>query len=339
MFTTDSRFFLAIAAVAAIAAAFYAGISGDRSGALPLVGVAAAAALVGGLLVGTVVRTDVLAADAADGAGAAAPPEDGPATASIWPALSAIAVIVFLVGLVLDVPLLVLGVVAVAVAAAGWVSQAWSEAASIARPDAVEASRRVLGPAALPVVSFLAAAFVIVMMSRILLAVSKNASTVIAIVVAAAILGFCALLALAPRVANRAGGAIVALAAAGLTVGGIVAAAEGERTVEAHGGGPIHIAAVNIAFDPATLELHGPGKTVMQFENGDEGVQHNVAIYTDETAAEALFVGQVITGSDDIEYIFDTPPPGEYFFRCDVHPVNMVGTVEVAEAEGEHGGE
>jgi plastocyanin len=28
-------------------------------------------------------------------------------------------------------------------------------------------------------------------------------------------------------------------------------------------------------------------------------------------------------------YTFEAPDPGEYFFRCDVHPVDMTGTFVV----------
>lgn len=62
------------------------------------------------------------------------------------------------------------------------------------------------------------------------------------------------------------------------------------------------------------------------FANLDEGVQHNVAIYVDDSAEEAVFVGDLITGSTTITY--HVPPLiGTHFFRCDVHP-QMNGTLE-----------
>jgi plastocyanin len=51
----------------------------------------------------------------------------------------------------------------------------------------------------------------------------------------------------------------------------------------------------------------------------------NVAIYRDATAADALFQGDVITDAA-ATYVVPALDPGEYFFRCDVHP-EMTGTI------------
>ena len=63
------------------------------------------------------------------------------------------------------------------------------------------------------------------------------------------------------------------------------------------------------------------------FDNEDEGVPHNVAIYTDDSAVQSLFVGDVIEGPETATYDVPALDPGEYFFRCDVHP-QMNGTLE-----------
>jgi hypothetical protein len=71
----------------------------------------------------------------------------------------------------------------------------------------------------------------------------------------------------------------------------------------------------------------------IDFNNQDPQVPHNLAIYTDDTAAEGLFQGETITGPDSITY---EPDPiaeeGELFFQCDVHPTTMTGTFVVAPA-------
>ncbi|HJQ72789.1 MAG TPA: cupredoxin domain-containing protein, partial [Actinomycetota bacterium] len=64
----------------------------------------------------------------------------------------------------------------------------------------------------------------------------------------------------------------------------------------------------------------------IEFANLDDGVQHNVAIYEDDSAEEAVFVGDLIAGSTTITYHVPALL-GEYFFRCDVHP-QMNGTLE-----------
>jgi plastocyanin len=86
------------------------------------------------------------------------------------------------------------------------------------------------------------------------------------------------------------------------------------------------VTAGEMAFDTSTLLLAAGEETTIFFRNLD-GQPHNVAIYTDESASEPLWVGQTITN----DAITETIPPleaGEYFFRCDVHPA-MNGTVVV----------
>jgi plastocyanin len=57
-----------------------------------------------------------------------------------------------------------------------------------------------------------------------------------------------------------------------------------------------------------------------------EGIPHNVAVYENQDAKKAIFVGDVINGPKTITYNFVAPAtPGTYFFRCDVHPRSMVG--------------
>jgi len=59
-------------------------------------------------------------------------------------------------------------------------------------------------------------------------------------------------------------------------------------------------------------------------------VPHNIAIYTDDSAAESLFVGELVTGPKQVTYEVGALDPGTYFFRCDVHPTTMTGTFVVA---------
>ena len=70
------------------------------------------------------------------------------------------------------------------------------------------------------------------------------------------------------------------------------------------------------------------------FNNQDQGLPHNVAIYTDSSAAEVLFQGETFAGPDEQTYQVDPLQAGDFFFRCDVHPTQMTGTFVVAEEGG-----
>lgn len=83
-------------------------------------------------------------------------------------------------------------------------------------------------------------------------------------------------------------------------------------------------------FDRDRIGLPAGQPVTIRFENRDPGILHNVSIYQDETAEVAIFQGEIITGVADADYSLTAPEPGLYFFRCDVHPETMTGTVEVA---------
>jgi len=68
----------------------------------------------------------------------------------------------------------------------------------------------------------------------------------------------------------------------------------------------------------------------MTFINNDANLPHNFALYTDSTAGTTIFKGELISGVNTVTYTFTAPSkPGNYFFRCDVHPEMMTGTFVV----------
>lgn len=95
------------------------------------------------------------------------------------------------------------------------------------------------------------------------------------------------------------------------------------------GGEAVTLVAQNNLFDTDQIDLIAGTPSTIVLDNLDAGIPHNVAIYADESAAESLFVGELFTGPGKIEY--EVPPldAGSYFFRCDVHPGTMTGTVTV----------
>jgi cytochrome c oxidase subunit 2 len=92
----------------------------------------------------------------------------------------------------------------------------------------------------------------------------------------------------------------------------------------------IDLTAQNIAFDTKQITVPAGVEVMISFDNKDNGVPHNFSVYTDATATKAIFTGKIITGPGRITYTFTAPTtPGNYFFRCDVHPTIMTGTFTV----------
>lgn len=103
------------------------------------------------------------------------------------------------------------------------------------------------------------------------------------------------------------------------------------------GGGPITVVAQNLAFDTDTIELPADAPSTITLDNQEPDVPHNIAIYADDSLAESLFVGDLVTGPATIDYEVPPLPTGEYYFQCDVHP-DMNGSVVVAAGEDGGGG-
>lgn len=88
----------------------------------------------------------------------------------------------------------------------------------------------------------------------------------------------------------------------------------------------IELAARNMAFDTDTLTVPAGSSVTMVFTNMDAGIPHNFALYTDSSARDLIFRGNIVNGVNTITYRFTAPSvPGTYFFRCDPHPTTMTG--------------
>lgn len=92
----------------------------------------------------------------------------------------------------------------------------------------------------------------------------------------------------------------------------------------------IDLVAQNLAFDKDQITVRAGSEVTINFDNRDNAIPHNFAVYTDTSASNAIFKGDLITGPLQTTYRFKAPDkPGNYFFRCDVHPTTMTGTLIV----------
>jgi len=99
------------------------------------------------------------------------------------------------------------------------------------------------------------------------------------------------------------------------------------------GGATAEISMVPISqFDTAELTIAADTDVTISADNADASIPHNFAVYTSRDAAES---GEEAVAATDIcnAPCTDTATlnlsAGEYFFRCDVHPVQMTGTLVV----------
>ncbi len=85
-----------------------------------------------------------------------------------------------------------------------------------------------------------------------------------------------------------------------------------------------------LKFDTAELTIAADTEVAITADNADTGIPHYFAVYASRDAAEsgeeALAATEICNGSCTDEATL-TLNPGEYFFRCDVHPIQMVGTL------------
>ncbi len=85
--------------------------------------------------------------------------------------------------------------------------------------------------------------------------------------------------------------------------------------------------AISKGFQPSKLTVPAGKCFAIAFSNQDPGVPHNVAVYTDSSATTSIAIGATITGPASSTVVVPALSKGSYFFRCDVHPTLMTGTI------------
>lgn len=105
---------------------------------------------------------------------------------------------------------------------------------------------------------------------------------------------------------------------------------EAEPVAEPTGTTVVRIEAQNSLF--STKAVTGPASHAfsIRFRNADTGILHNVSIYTSASATDDLFKGEIFAGPATKIYKVKALDAGSYFFRCDVHPTTMTGTLTVS---------
>jgi hypothetical protein len=231
MFTTGAKFWAAVTGVAALAFVAYVITSDfEKIGTYTLIGLVLSGLVL--TVVHVVSRDGELAVlgvtDPQPAAGWARPP------AVPWPAFGALGGALVLAGLAVGSTFVVIGLAVLFLTVVEWMVQGWAERATSDPATNRELRNGFMYPVEVPLAAFAVVALIVLAFSRVLLALPKNGSVVIAIVLAAVVLAVATLLSSRPRLPSSLIAGVVVLGAIGLLAGGIAAAVVGERDIEHH---------------------------------------------------------------------------------------------------------
>jgi hypothetical protein len=248
MFTTGSKWFLGLGAVAfALAAAYgwstggtrlgpvtagYWGAIGDHLGYTLLVSLGLAATFLG--IVALLTR-DASPSALAELAGTEeAPVASAPAHLAHWPVVGAFGAAIVVLGLAISNVLFIVGCFVLLGVLIEWMVLAWSDHAT-GDPETNHLLRaRMMAPFEVPLAGFLVVAGTILAISRVLLTSSELGAVAVATVFGLLILGVGATIATRPRISPNVVAGVLSLLAVGVVVVGVVSAARGERFIERH---------------------------------------------------------------------------------------------------------
>ncbi len=250
---------------------------------------------------------------------------------SPWPLVAAVAIGIFAVGVAVSPTVVVVGIVAGLIAAAGWLGQCWREDPSYTAPEGERISQRLLSPLGLPVLALALVAVIVLSVSRVLLAVPRNAAIIIAFGLAIVVLVAFFALSYRPQVGRRPLLLMGAVAIIAVVAAGGVSAASGYRKFEnKNTGPPVQVeTAQSTSYKNKRITVTAGERAFIQFTNLDTGVLHNIAVYTSNPGGTPLWTGEPIRGQRQITYQVVFQQAGTFAFRCDFHPTAMTGTFVV----------
>lgn len=106
---------------------------------------------------------------------------------------------------------------------------------------------------------------------------------------------------------------------------------EAARAAASGEGVRLELVAKDLKFDTRELSVDVDRPTTVVLDNQDNGVSHNWALYENERAAtrgqQPIAASATKAGPSKDFTSFTISKAGTFFFRCDVHPTTMTGTL------------
>lgn len=202
---------------------------------------------------------------------------------------------------------------------------------------------RLLLPLLIPVGAAAAIFLLIFSVSRILLYLleieayshetGKYVATGVAIAGAAFILGICSLLALVPRISRQAVYTLTALPAAIIIAFGLWIAVRPGEVGEAHAEPGAVVTSVTMVttdnkFASTAIAVPANQEVTLTLENRGQAL-HNWRLKGIQGADGREVKTQLLAAGKSETITFTITTPGRYEFDCEVHPVEMKGTLTV----------
>lgn len=222
MFTTSSKFYVALTVLAGVSFGVYMVLIGPSAiGATALVGLVS----VGVLFTWLSLHTRDADTDDEFASGAAA---DVPSR-SMWPLVGAAGALLTLVGSITTPLYFILGLVVLAATLVEWVVQAWADRASSDPSYNAAVRKKILHPIEFPVLAAVGLGVIILSFAEIMLAIERSAGAVMFIVISSWVLAVGVVIAVRPNLRRGIVTVIAVIGSVAVVAGGLLGNASGMR--------------------------------------------------------------------------------------------------------------
>lgn len=109
------------------------------------------------------------------------------------------------------------------------------------------------------------------------------------------------------------------------------------EAVPGGGGEATTVVAEGSMFNTDQITLPADTAATIILQNRDASIQHNLSIYRDEGYTDPIVMEAPFSGPGEQPYDVPALEAATYFFRCDIHPTTMEGTVVVEGGGGATG--